>query len=164
MKLALITTAALLVGACASPLKPNQTRVEFLTQPPGATISTGSQVWGVAPVQLDLPVNAGLSVPITATWVSGAKKTITLNLRAGQVASFTFNRPQGVAGLDSDIRWAMHLQQQKNDSSDALGAGMSNLGQALGNRGNNSNNNKLFGPSVNCTSRAVGDTVSTSCF
>ena len=104
----------LLLDGCATSLKSNQTRIKFDSDPPGATISTPAKNWGVAPVTLNWELNKGqataLSEPITATWISGATTTTKMNLTARQEGTYTLVRPQGVAGLDSDIERARNLK------------------------------------------------------
>ena len=109
-----------LLGACAAPLKTNQTRITISSNPPGATISNedGSaaaqaphtMTWTLAPGQ-----TAIASAPIVARWVSGATATTRLNLIAGKTQTYTMNRPN-LPGLDADIQWAIHLQGQSSNA------------------------------------------------
>ena len=121
--LGVISLFALVTG-CASPLKPNATLVEFDSSPAGATISTSIKTFAVAPQKLYWELNAAgstvTSEPITARWVSGATTTTTIILNGGQSgAYYLLNRPQGVAGLETDVRWAMHLQNAKQQADNA---------------------------------------------
>lgn len=155
----------LILAGCATPLQSNQAKIEFYSNPPGATISTGKGSVGRAPATLVWTLNNGqstaVSEPITATWVSGATSTITINLTAGQAGAYTFNRPQGVAGLDSDIQWAMHLQQASQHKSEADAAA---LAAALKNYNENwERNNRPPTPTTNCTSIVSGNVVNTTC-
>lgn len=132
-----ILLLVVLILAGCSTLQPNQTRITFDSNPPGATISNGS-ISGTAPLELIWTLNNGqatvLSEPITATWVSGATTTNQMNLKAGQEGAYTIVRPQGVAGLDSDIQWAIHLKQQQAAQPgflDALGKGLRAAGGGL---------------------------------
>lgn len=112
--LLMVLSCAVLTG-CAS-VAPNQNRITFDSNPPGATISDSSGTWGVAPQIRIWTLNSPTAVsnPIVATWVSGAKASIKLNLTAGKDGSWIFQRPQGAPGLDQDVRWAMHIEQQKS--------------------------------------------------
>lgn len=155
----------LILAGCATSLQPNQAKIEFHSNPPGATISTGKGSVGYAPVTLVWTLNEGrvaaVSEPITATWVSGATSTITINLTAGQAGVYTFNRPQGVAGLDSDIQWAIHIQQASQRKSEADAAALAN---ALKNYNENwERNNRPQTPTTNCTSIVSGNVVNTTC-
>ena len=140
----------LLFTGCTTSLPPNQTRIMFYSNPAGATISTPGHNWGVAPQQLIWTLNAAtsLSEPITATWVSGATTTTKMNLIAGQDGSFTLQRPQGVAGVDGDIQWAIHLEQQQQ----ATGAAIIDAIKPAPRK------------TTNCTSNAVGTQVYTNCY
>ncbi len=123
MRIIPLAIAVMLTG-CAT-IDQNQTRIAFSSQPPGATISSDGKVFGVAPQSLTWTLSNGqkttISTPVTATWVSGATVTITMKLTAGQYGTHLFTRPIGVAGLDADIQWAMHLQ---NQSSDGVAGGL----------------------------------------
>ena len=143
----------LILAGCATPLQSNQAKIDFYSNPPGAAISTGKGSVGRAPATLVWTLNNGqataVSEPITATWVSGATSTITINLTAGQAGVYTFNRPQGVAGLDSDIQWAIHLQQASQQKREADAAG---LAAALKNYNDNwERNNRQPTPTTNTT-------------
>lgn len=163
----ILLLVALILAGCST-LQPNQTRITFDSNPPGATISNGS-ISGTAPLVLIWTLNNGqataLSEPITATWVSGAITTNRMNLKAGQEGAYTIVRPQGVAGLDSDIQWAIHLKQRQAAQPGLLNA----IGQGL--RVVAAGNEDVYRaqqglpprPRINCTSRAVGNTVQTDC-
>jgi len=155
----------LILAGCATPLQSNQAKIQFYSNPSGATFSTGSGSFGGSPATLVWTLNNGqataVSEPITATWVSGATSTITINLTAGQAGVYTFNRPQGVAGLESDIQWAIHLQQASQRKSEADAAG---LAAALKNYNDNwERNNRPPTPTTSCTSIVSGNVVNTNC-
>lgn len=165
MRILHVLPIVLMLAGCATQLQPNQAKIEFHSNPPGATISTGKGNFGVAPAALVWTLSNGqataVSEPITATWVSGATSTITINLTAGQAGVYTFNRPQGVAGLESDIQWAVHLQQISQRKSEADAAG---LAAALKNYNDNwERNNRPPVPTTNCTSIVSGNVVNTTC-
>lgn len=149
--------AALMTTACAT-IRPNQHEITFRSNPPGATISSGGQSWGVAPVvrvyALAQGQQEGRSQPVTATWVSGASTTVTMRIQAGYHGDYTFQRPQA-AGLDADLRWAIHLQTREAAAQAELERAAYEAGRAIGG-GSRS-------PSISCTSRAVGRSVFTDC-
>ncbi len=106
--------------ACGLPLQPNQTQATITSNPPGATIS-GTDFSGTAPQILIYTLNKGqatASAPITVTWVSGATTTRELKLVAGKSLNYVIQRPD-VPGIDTDVKWAIHLQEKKA-SDDAV--------------------------------------------
>jgi hypothetical protein len=111
-----------MLAGCATPIQPNQNGIVFQSNPPGATISSAGVIWGVAPVGRIWTFTGGrttdVSAPITARWVSGATSTTRLNLVAGKEGTYVFNRPVGVAGLEADVQWAIHIQQEARRKSD----------------------------------------------
>ena len=109
----LIYILALLLAGCAS-LAPNQSRIRFESNPPGATISFEGGSSGTEPQIRTWTLNGptGTSGMITATWVSGATASTKMSLLAGREGTYTFQRPTGVPGVDQDIKWAMHLDRQ----------------------------------------------------
>jgi len=125
-----------LVG-CA--IAPNKVSITFDSYPPGATISSDTKVFGIAPTTVVWTLNAAgartTSEPIIATWVSGAKVSTQMNLVGGKKEGFIFQRPSGVAGLDADIQWAIHLSQQKQIQNAETSKAWANLGKALGGGG-----------------------------
>lgn len=125
-------SAFLLVG-CATPLKPNQVRVTFNSEPPGAMIYDGEKAWGTAPVVLVLTASeSAMRVGYAdqnnmyAMWPSGAKSRKGVRIHVGQGSrQFAFSRPSDVPGLDKDLAYAAQLrqikasEQQANAASDA---------------------------------------------
>lgn len=131
----------LLLSGCST-IAPNQNSITFDSNPPGATFSSGNEVWGVGPVTRIWTLNGSqarsVSAPITARWVSGATTNFTMNLQAGQEGSYTIDRPQGVAGIEADIQWAIHLRQQQQVQAARASEAAYNLGRALGGGGSSS--------------------------
>src|ERR1035437_1843705 len=106
-KIASLLIVLFLTGCSSAPsVKPDQNQITFYSDPPGATISSGSDIWGVAPVTrvwtLKDGQQKGESSRVTAVWESGATQTHRIPLDAGKVENFTFKRPQNVAGLELD--------------------------------------------------------------
>ncbi|HMN79957.1 MAG TPA: hypothetical protein PKA20_08505 [Burkholderiaceae bacterium] len=130
--LAFVTAA--IVG-CATP---GVVRVDFVSDPPGAMIFSGSNRIGVAPVSLRVETPAEFATggcttapaPLTASWISGAEAVINSRLCAAQGSHqvFTFRRPIA-AGAQTDADHALKLK------SDALfqqrGETMSTIGEPL---------------------------------
>lgn len=138
--------AMALIGlvSCAAPLRQDQAQLTVSSNPPGATLTTGS-LSGIAPqkwIFSGITDSSNTTSPIRATWVSGATTVMTVRVSPGQAQTFTMQRPSNAPGIDADIRWAVHLQQ-KDDAESA--AAMSLI------RG------------VNCTSTTIGITTTTSC-
>ena len=127
----LLVCSAFLSG-CATPLKSNQVKVTFDSEPPGAMIYSGDQAHGVAPKTLiyDLPPDAVKrgwidDNNVRAVWPSGAVRKgvrLTMQIREGTV---TFSRPSNAPGLDIDLAHAARLRQvaateaQANAASEA---------------------------------------------
>ena len=155
--------AVLFLAGCATPLQQNQTRITFSSNPPGATISSGSELRGVAPFAIIWTLDKfhnNVSGPITATWVSGATVFVTMRLTAGQEGSYTINRPAGVAGLEQDVQWAIHIEQQKSARDAANGAALAASLQSF----SNGLQTYKAPTSVNCSSYNIGNTVQTNCY
>ncbi len=149
MKAIVMIAALLLLNGCATPLRPDEARIAISSNPPGATITSGN---GSAPAPQTLvwtvPNGTGTSSPITATWVSGAKTTVRLNLIAGTEKTYVIQRPN-VPGIDADIRWAVHLREQDAAASRALAEALSSTSKS--------------DKTVRCTSTRIGIMVDTEC-
>lgn len=130
MRIFIFAIVCMVLAGCVAP---NQTSITFYSSPPGATISTETRNFGTAPAEviwtLPGPGARAVSEPVTATWMSGARASIRINLVAGQEGAYTFERPAGVAGLESDVQWAIHLQQQKAASQNSY-SGSQNSSEA----------------------------------
>lgn len=113
MRIVPLVIAVMLTG-CGT-IGSNQTRIKFASQPLGATITSNGESRGVAPQSLIWTLNEGqktaISKPITATWISGATVTTSMQLTAGQDGTYLFTRPNGVAGLDADLNHEARLRQ-----------------------------------------------------
>lgn len=162
----MIYLVVLLLAGCAS-IGEDQSQIEFYSNPPGATLSYGNETWGVAPQTRIWTLAKGqrtaVSAPITATWISGAISSITMNLLAGQEGTYTIVRPQGAAGLETDVQWAMHLQQQKT-AKQASDNALLMMYMQQQNTAAAARATPQPSPMVNCTSRATGNTVNTNCY
>ena len=117
----MIACAAAMAG-CATSANRNHASMTFYSNPSGATISSQGQNLGNAPQvkvwTLRDGQNSAVSAPVVATWESGATATATFDLTAGQHGAWTFQRPQDVPGLQTDVQWAKHLQQQQHNSTE----------------------------------------------
>lgn len=112
------TLCAFLAG-CATPLKPNQIKVDINSEPPGAMIYDGDKAWGTTPISFVLSANeselrAGYkeTSKVYAMWPSGAKSRNGIRIYLGQGAQqFTFSRPSDAPGLGIDLAYAAQLRQ-----------------------------------------------------
>jgi hypothetical protein len=110
--------AAMGLLGCASPLN-----ITYYSNPSGAALYQGSQMFGYCPITLQYTVTrddksqgSKLLQETTACWVSGAvcgSGTIRADLRQyGRNQQFTFTRPVDAPGLDMDVNFA--IEQQRN--------------------------------------------------
>ena len=155
MKMLGLAILAALFGGCASVDK-DENEITFESNPPGATISMGAQVWGVSPQTKTWTLAPGVShtqtAPITATWVSGAKATARVPLDAGRREKFVFQRPSGFPGLDADIRWAMHLNNKRLAEDAEFAESLKRASDSV-----------PWPKTTNCTSVVNGRTINTQC-
>lgn len=159
MKSLWLVSVCLLLCACAT-LKPNQTRLTFLTEPPGAMLYEGQTAWGLSPQVKIFTSNNGDTTTgaVTAIWSSGARKTMTFNVTLGAKQNATISRPPNAPGMDKDLAFAEQLRQNeaaRNAANDAALAGVIRA---------------AFPPPapptpvVNCTSTNIGGRIQTTCF
>lgn len=80
--------------------------------------------------------------------MSGAQTSIRLNLVGGSTKNYVFQRPN-VAGVETDIRWAIHLQEKDAAATKVLLDVLSSTSKPSG--------------SVRCTSTRIGTIVDTEC-
>lgn len=132
-----IVAAAVVLAGCATspaPLGPNEARITFESNPPGATISGDGQTYRT-PVELTFTLPRGHqnypTNPITARWVSGASVTTTVSLRRG-ILHYVFQRPEGVAGLEQDVGYAIHRERMSAPTDSGVGDALSDMGRTLG--------------------------------
>ena len=105
----IVTLAVLLLTSCATPIKPNQAKATFISSPPGATFSSGSEVWGVEPQSRIWTFRTErttlTSNPITATWDNGVTVTHTIQMKGGEGGKYTFRMPEGAAENKKCIKY-----------------------------------------------------------
>ena len=158
-----VALCAFLVG-CATPLKPNQVRVSFNSEPPGAMIYNGDKAWGTAPVELVLTasegaVRAGYSDQndMYAMWPSGAKSRKGVRIQVGQGSrQFTFSRPSDAPGLDKDLAYAAQLRQiqaAEEQASAASSAAFWQMYNSMQPKSPTYTDCTKFGSSISCTTR-----------
>lgn len=159
---ALLPAAALLMG-CSTMLK-----VTYQSDPPGAALYQGAQLFGYAPVVLEYEVTeedrrAGVKQlqGTSVKWASGATATIpslTADLRlVGMNQEFTFRRPDSFPGRDIDMRFALDLERLKLQRQQASAEASRALWESLRPRAPEPQR------SVNCTSMVIGGMVHTNC-
>ena len=128
---ALMVVSAILVAACATPLKPNQVSVVFDTEPPLAILyGSDGTAWGSAPqtrvwtFKSIEGAKAGATVSVTAVWPSGAKKTQNIRLSGSvQEGAFKISRPIDAPGLAQDLEYVRRIRNQEA-AQDAANAAM----------------------------------------
>lgn len=130
---------ALVAAATVGCSTPGVVRVDFVSDPPGAMIYSGSNRIGVAPVSLRVATPAEFAsggctaapAPLTASWISGAETMINSRLCAAQGSHqvFTFRRPIA-AGAQTDADYALKLKsdalfQQRSETMSTIGESLS---------------------------------------
>jgi hypothetical protein len=160
----LIYLVVLLLAGCQTyQPNPNETKIMFYSNPAGATITAPGITYGAAPRLLIWTFTDEqttlVTAPITATWVSGATTTTRINITKGKDGSYVMQRPQGVAGLDSDIQWAIHIEQQDQQRQIAVQQQKQADDAAFANALKPAPSNK-----ANCTSNVLGNQVFTNCY
>ncbi len=97
--------------------------VTYLSHPPGAALYENDRVFGYCPLILEYNITQedrqrGYMVlrGLTARWVSGASATVPsvqANLNNGTSQQFTFLRPEGAEGLQTDLQFALDLERNR---------------------------------------------------
>jgi hypothetical protein len=162
MKLSLLVVATLLAG-CAG------LRVQYNSDPPGASLYEGGQLKGVTPVvlnyELDQAFKSGGCTTLRGTsvkWASGAEASIshlTACAHVGRSQQYTFQRPD-VPGRDVDMNYALQVQRNTIMRQQAAAAETAATLQLI---------NALNPPppplptSINCSSYRLGNTIQTDC-
>jgi hypothetical protein len=167
------------------------------TDPPGAAIYQGDEHLGVSPLELkyELPRrwNACQRLqPMRARWVSGAETPATdmeVCPKEGTKQGFSFMRPTGVDGADTDAMYAAQLEQidvlrremrraadlqfilamrdQRAQAQQAQQANLLQLQQSLNLMQQNTVQRQrvvTFQRNLHCTSQVVGNIVYTNCY
>jgi hypothetical protein len=161
-RLLALLSAALLAGGCSTVLK-----VTYQSDPPGAAVYQGSQLFGYTPVTLEYQVTdedrrAGTKrlQGTRVKWASGATASIdvlTADLRLlGLTQQFTFERPD-VPGRDIDLRYALEIERMNLQRQQASAEANRAFWESL--RANTPPPRQT----VNCTSTAIGNMVTTNC-
>ena len=164
-----------LVIFIASPLLGCSTRINvtYNSDPPGASLYQGGQLMGYCPATLVYTITPQARqlgyMTLQGTevkWVSGATakiEQIKANLSTGEYQQFTFKRPSGIDGLETDAKFGIEvqklriMQQQLHAQQDTAYWQMYN---ALSNQQKSSSPERL---KTNCNSRIIGSTVYTDC-
>lgn len=112
----MLVLAAVLVSGCAA----TQIQVDYLSDPPGATLYEGGKALGVTPTSLYYAIepsfeNGGCQRArgTSVMWASGAKTEIghlSLCKNNGYRQNYSFSRPD-VPGRDVDLNYALQLQR-----------------------------------------------------
>lgn len=121
--LILLTICEFLVG-CATALEPNQVRVTFKSDPPGAMLYSQEKEWGMAPQTRTYTGNLSkgiiINAPVIAVWASGAKYSYTYPYEIGKEWTSTISRPKNAPGLEKDLNFAYGLKRKEAENSAAL--------------------------------------------
>lgn len=170
----LMAVAVSLLAGCASTL-----RVAYDSDPSGAVLYQGQQKLGYTPYTLTYQVSEedkkrgykslmGTSV----RWASGATAEVT-SLKAdlnqyGLSQSFTFQRPDGVPGRETDVRFSLELERthamQRQAAAQEEQAVAQRRQAAAQEERARAEQYKINSP-TNCTSTVVGDTIiHTTCY
>lgn len=152
------------LAGCATPLKPNQVRITYDANPPGAMIYEGEKAWGTAPVTLivtanDTAMRAGYAElrNMFAMWPSGAKspRGVRVGLGRGD-QQFVFSRPSDAPGLDKDLAYAAQLRQiqaAEEQASAASSAAFWQMYNSMQPKSPTYTDCMKIGSSVSCTTR-----------
>lgn len=156
MRLLVLLITAFVAG-CAT-----QIRVDYISDPPGATLYDDGRPLGVTPVRLSYPADEAFKggqcqdlKGTTAVWASGARAEVSsLNAcrSVGWIQSYVFVRPD-VPGREVDMNFALQLQrngimQQQVDNAAAQ----------------NAINAKRKAAPKNCTTVFSGYVANTTCY
>jgi len=167
IKLILLALVSML-GACASSLK-----VTYQSDPPGAALYQGAQMFGYTPYTLEYQVSdedrkrgGKLLQGTTVKWASGASAQVSsLNAdfsKFGLNQSFTFQRPDSYPGRDIDMQFSLKLQELAIMRQQANAQQNQAYWQMI-NTINQQNRVPVRTP-TNCTSTVIGNTVQTNCY
>ena len=172
---AFFVLAVLLLSGCASKLS-----VTYNSDPPGAVFYSGGNRIGYTPQTLYYDISeetkkrgfmnlAGTKVQ----WASGASaetKSLKADLtRYGLSQQFTFNRPDGVPGRETDVRFSLELERtramhRQAAAQEEQAAAQRRQAAAQEDRAA-AERNRAYAPSpTNCTSTVIGNMVNTSCY
>ena len=171
--LTLTAVALSLLAGCASTLN-----VTYNSDPPGAVLYQGQQRFGYTPYTLQYSVSKedkerGYKVLVgtSVRWASGATaevNSLTTDLnRYGFSQQFTFQRPNGVPGRETDERFSLELDRTQSmnrqaAAQEAQAAAQRRQAAAQEQRAR-TEQYKTNSP-TNCTSTVYGNTVNTSCY
>ncbi len=118
MRRLIIVALVMLLGGCA-----NKLYISYLSDPPGATVYSGAQNYGPAPVRVWYEVSDadranGFKIlqGVKMRWVSGAEAEVAslrADLSLGTEQHYTLPRPAAFAGADIDARYAVEIQRSR---------------------------------------------------
>lgn len=161
--------AVLLLSGCASQLS-----VTYYSDPPGAVFYSGGQRMGYTPQTLYYDVSDETKkrgfMNLNGTkvqWASGATaetKSLNADLKKfGFSQSYTFKRPDGIPGRETDARFALELDrtramQRQAAAQEEQAAAQHRQAAAQEERAAAASRPK------NCTSTVNGNMVNTSCY
>lgn len=147
-----------------------QLTVTYNSDPPGASLYQGNQMMGYCPMSLvynitpqDRQRGYKLLQGTQVKWVSGATAKIeqlTAHLSIGEYQQFTFKRPDGIDGYETDAKFGLEVQKVRLMQQQVQAQQDANLWQMYSAI---SNQNSTVNLKTNCTSNVVGGTVFTNC-
>lgn len=164
---AILIILLLLSTGCAT-----RVNVTYHSDPPGASLYQGSQLMGYCPTTLVYnitPQNRKLGYMLLqgteVKWVSGATAKIPqlkANLSTGQYQQFTFMRPSGVEGLETDAKFGLEVQKMRLMQQQVQAQQQANYWRMY-NAISNQQKSSTVNLKTNCSSRVIGSTVYTDC-
>lgn len=164
------TIITLLLIAVSSSGCATRVNVTYNSDPPGASLYQGSQPMGYCPTTLVYNISPQdrqrgymLLQGTEVKWVSGATANIAqlrANLSTGEYQQFTFMRPSGVEGMETDAKFGLEVQKIRLMQQQVQAQQSANLWQMYNAI---SSQNSTVNLKTNCTSNVIGSTVFTNC-
>ena len=151
-----------------------QMNVTYNSDPPGATLYEGSKLLGYCPTTLfynitpqDRQRGYMLLQSTEVKWVSGATAKIEqlrANLSTGTNQQFTFMRPTGIEGLETDAKFGLEVQKLRVMEQQLQAQQSANYWQMYNAISNQQKSSSTVNLKTNCSSRVIGSTVYTDCY
>ncbi|MGW8159619.1 MAG: hypothetical protein ACWGKN_14150 [Desulfoprunum sp.] len=151
-----------------------QVQVTYHSDPPGASLYQGSQLMGYCPTNLSYNITPQdrqrgylLLQGTEVKWVSGATAKIEqlrANLSTGSYQQFTFMRPTGIEGLETDAKFGLEVQKLRVMEQQVQAQQSANYWQMYNAISNQQKSSSTVNLKTNCSSQVIGSTVYTNCY